>query len=372
MAVPILDLSAQHDPIRPQIDQAIAQVIDANAYVLGSFVETFEQSLAKAANVEHAVGVSSGTDALLVAMMAMGIGPGDEVITTPFTFFSTAGCISRLGAKPVFIDIDPRTYNLDPALIEAAVTPATKAIMPVHLFGLSADMDPINATAKRFGLKVVEDAAQAINAGYKGRKACSMSDAGCVSFYPSKNLAGPGDGGAVLTNDAELADKVRQMRNHGYTPGTPYDFGMVGGNFRLDALQAAVLSVKLPLLDAYTEGRRTNAERYTRKFEDTPLAEPFEPPEHKHVYNQYTIRVRDHGRDPMGDHLSACGIGNRVYYEKPLHLQTCYRHLGYAEGSLPEAEKAAKQVISIPCYPEMSREQQDEVISAVRDFFEGA
>jgi len=372
MAVPILDLTAQHEPIRTQIDAAIAAVLNENAYILGPHVEAFEQSLARACNVEHAIGISSGTDALLVAMMAMGIGPGDQVITTPFTFFSTAGCISRLGATPVFVDIDPRTYNLDPTLIESAITPATRAIMPVHLFGLSADMDPILATAKRFGLKVIEDAAQAIGAGYKGRKVCSMGDCGCVSFYPSKNLAGPGDGGAVLTNSADLADKVRQMRNHGYTPGTSYDFSMIGGNFRLDALQAAVLSVKLPLLEAYTRGRRENAERYTRKFENEPLTEPIEPPDLKHVYNQYTIRVRDHGRDPLAAHLSACGIGNRIYYEKPLHLQPCYKHLGYKPGSLPEAEKAAEQVLSIPCYPELTREQQDEVISAVRDFFEGA
>lgn len=371
MGVPLLDLSAQHQPIREQIDHAIAQVIDANGYILGPRVEAFEAELAAYCGVKHAVGVASGTDALLVSMMAMGIGPGDEVITTPFTFFSTAGSIVRLGAKPVFVDIDPRTFNIEPGAIEGAITPATKAIMPVHLFGLAADMDPIMAIARRFGLRVIEDAAQAIGAACKGRRVGSIGDVGCLSFYPSKNLAGIGDGGAVVTDNDDLAARILQLRNHGLEPGTGCSYTMVGGNFRLDGLQAAVLSVKLPLLESYTEARRANAARYTRKFEEARLSTPSEPSDFRHVFNQYTIRVRDDGREPLRHHLSACGVGNRIYYETPLHLQPCFRHLGYKAGSLPEAEKAADQVLSIPCYPELSREQQDAVITAVRDFFVG-
>ncbi len=371
MPVPILDLTAQHAPIRAQIDDAIRQVIDDNAYILGQHVLTFEENLAAACGTKHAIGVASGTDALLVAMMAMGIGPGDEVITTPFTFFCTAGCVSRLGATPVFVDIDPRTYNIDVDLIEAAVTPATKAIIPVHLFGLSADMDRILRIAKKYGLRVIEDAAQAINARYKGKTVGTMGDVGCLSFYPSKNLAGPGDGGAIITDNDDLAQRMVQLRNHGLRPGTGYEFTMIGGNFRLDAIQAAVLNVKLPYLDAYTEARRAHADRYTRKLEEENLAPPSEPGDYYHVYNQYTLRARGSGREPLRHHLTACEIGNRIYYEKPLHLQPCYKHLGYKPGSLPEAEKAADQVLSIPCFPEMTLEQQDQVITAVRQFFLG-
>ena len=371
MAVPLLDLTPQHRAIRDQINDAIRGVIDSNAYILGKPLTDFEAKLAESSGVKHAIGVSSGTDALLVAMMAMGIGPGDEVITTPFTFFCTAGCISRLGARPVFVDIDPRTYNIAPDAIEGAITPATKAIIPVHLFGLAADMDKIMPIAKRFGLRVIEDAAQAIGAGYKGTTVGGIGDVGTLSFYPSKNLAGIGDGGAVLTNNDDLADKITQLRNHGWQPGTGYDYPMIGGNFRLDGIQAAVLNVKLSLLDSYTEARRAHAERYTRKFEELRLTPPSEPAGLKHVYNQYTIRMRGDGREPMRHHLSAMGIGNRIYYEKPLHLQPCYKHLGYKPGSLPEAEKAADQVLSIPCFPELTREQQDEVITAVREYYVG-
>ncbi len=371
MAVPLLDLTAQHRAVRDQIDAALGAVIDANGYILSPFVAEFEEHLAQACGVKHAITVSSGTDALLVSMMAMGIGPGDEVITTPFTFFCTAGCIARLGARPVFVDIDPRTYNLEPDAIEGAITPATKAIIPVHLYGLPAQMDKVMAIARRFGLRVIEDAAQAIGAQYKNQRVGSIGDCCCLSFYPSKNLAGPGDGGAVITNNDDLADTIRQLRNHGLEPGTGYSYPMIGGNFRLDALQTAVLDVKLPLLDAYTESRRTHAARYTRKFEELRLTPPAEPGDRYHVYNQYTIRLRSGGREPLRAHLTAKGIGNRIYYEIPLHLQPCFRHLGYKPGSLPEAEKAAQEVLSLPCFPEMTREQQDEVITAVRDFFAG-
>jgi dTDP-4-amino-4,6-dideoxygalactose transaminase len=371
MAVPLLDLTAQHQAVRDQMDEALGAVIDANGFILSKFVTDFEEHLAEACGVKHAITVSSGTDALLVSMMAMGIGPGDEVITTPFTFFCTAGCISRLGARPVFVDIDPRTYNLEPDAIEGAITPATKAIIPVHLFGLPAAMDKIMAIARRFGLRVIEDAAQAIGARYKDQPVGTLGDCGCLSFYPSKNLAGPGDGGAVITDNDDLAKTIRQLRNHGLDPGTGYTYSMIGGNFRLDGLQTAALDVKLPMLEAYTEARRAHAHRYTRKFEELRLTPPAEPGDRFHVYNQYTIRMRSDGREPLRLHLNAVGIGNRIYYEIPLHLQPCFKNLGYKPGMLPEAEKAAREVLSLPCFPEMTREQQDEVITAVRDFFAG-
>lgn len=369
MAVPLLDLSQQHEQLRTKLRQTFDEVLTSGKYILGPYVEAFEEQLAQYTHTRHCIGVASGTDALLVAMMAMGIGPGDEVITTPFTFFCTAGCISRLGAKPVFVDIKPRTYNIDVDQIEAAITGATKAIIPVHLFGLPANMDPIMKVARAHNLKVIEDAAQALGARHNDRPVGSIGDCGTVSFYPSKNLAGFGDGGAVTTNDDELADRLRQLRNHGTSDGIHYP--NIGGNFRLDALQAALLSVKLPYLDGWADQRREHADRYGQLLEQEPLGTPFEAEQRHHVYNQYTVRVHAGMRDGLRKHLDACEIGNRIYYPVPLHRQPCYEKLGYGPGSLPIAEEAAEQVLSIPVYPEMTHDQQDAVVQGIREFFEG-
>ncbi len=368
MTVPLLDLHQQHESLMPQIRQAFDEVARSGQFILGRYVETFEQQFAEYLGVKHAVGVSSGTDALLAAMMAMGIGPGDEVVTTAFTFFATAGSIARVGATPVFVDINPRTYNIEAKDIEGAITDKTKAIMPVHLYGLSANMDPIMKTAEAHGLKVIEDAAQAAGARCLGRPVGSIGDVGCFSFYPTKNLAGMGDGGACTTNDDELAQKLREIRNHGADRAD--HFPVVGGNFRLDGLQAAVLSIKLPHLDRWCDQRREHADLYGKELEELAITTPFESHDRHHVYNQYTVRVRGKGmRDGLRHHLSACGIGSRVYYPAPLHRQPCFTHLGYDPGSLPFAEEASEQVLSLPAFPEMSVQQQDEVINCVRDFF---
>jgi len=369
MTVPMLDLSRQNQTLQPQLRQAFDEVIRSGQFILGEYVQRFEQELADYCGVKHAVGVSSGTDALLVAMMAMGIGPGDEVITTPFTFFATAGCIARLGAKPVFVDIHPRTYNIQSRDIEGAITDKTKAIVPVHLYGLSAKMDPIMNIAKTNGLKVIEDAAQAAGARYHDRPVGSIGDIGCFSFYPTKNLSGMGEGGACTTDDDELAQKIRDLRNHGADRAD--HFPVIGGNFRLHGLQAAVLSVKLPHLDSWCDKRREFADSYGRELEEVAITTPFESEQRHHVYNPYTVRVRGKGmRDGLRHHLSACGIGSRVYYPTPLHLQPCFAHLGCVEGSLPFAEEAAQQVLSLPIFPEMTTQEQDEVIQCVREFFD--
>ena len=367
MSVPLLDLSPQHEAIWPQLQQAFEDVTRSGQFILGKYVEAFEQQLAQYTGAKHAIGVTSGTDALLLAMMAMDIGPGDEVITTPFTFFCTAGCISRLGAKPVFVDINPRTYNLEVEDIVGAITRATKAILPVHLFGLPANMGPIMAIAKEHGLKVIEDAAQSLGARWGDQHVGTLGDCGAYSFYPSKNLAGLGDGGALVTNDDDLADRLRTLRNHGTSDG--YHYEQVGGNFRLSAIQAALLSVKLPLLDGYIEKRRGHAERYGRYFEELPVGTPFEAPQRHHVFNQYTLRCHGQSREPLRHHLDAHKIGNRIYYPVPLHLQPCYKNLHYTRDSMPMAEEAAEQVLSLPVFPEMTREQQDEVIASVHEFF---
>lgn len=368
MTVPLLDLNRQHESLMPQLRQAFDEVTRSGQFILGEYVQRFEQELAAYCGVKHAIGVSSGTDALVLAMMAMGIGPGDEVITTPFTFFATAGSIARLGAKPVFIDINPRTYNIQTADIQGAITKNTKAIIPVHLYGLSANMDAIMEVAKAHKLRVIEDAAQASGARFHGKPVGSIGDVGCFSFYPTKNLAGLGDGGAVTTNDDALAQKMRNLRNHGADRAD--NFPDVGGNFRLDGIQAACLSIKLPHLDEWCDKRREHADRYGRELEEVTITTPFEVQNRHHVYNQYTVRVRGKGmRDGLCHHLTACGIGNRIYYSQPLHLQPCFEHLGYAPGSLPFAEEASKQVLSLPAFPEMTTQEQDEVITCIRDFF---
>ncbi|MBM4043624.1 MAG: DegT/DnrJ/EryC1/StrS family aminotransferase [Planctomycetes bacterium] len=361
MKVPLLDLKRQYQSIRKDVDAAVGRVMESQFFILGPEVEAFEKEMAAYCGTKHAVGVASGTDGLLLALMAMGVGPGDEVVTSPFTFIATAESISRLGAKPVFVDIDPDTYNIRPDLIAQRITPRTKAILPVHLYGQCAEMDEINALARPRGLKVVEDTAQAVGADYKGRKSCSLGDAGCLSFFPSKNLGGAGDGGMVLTNDEGLAAKVRLLRAHGARQ--KYFHDIHGVNSRLDALQAAVLRVKLPHLDAWIRGRREKAAYYDqglRAVARTPVVR------HPHVYHQYVIRVKN--RDGLAKHLEQAGIGFGLYYPLPLHLQKCYAELGYKEGDLPASESAARDTIALPIFPELTREEQDYVISQIKAF----
>ena len=367
IAVPLLDLQAQYRPLREQLLAAIARVCDSQRFIMGPEIEALEQELAAYLGVAEAVAVSSGTDALLASLMALGIGPGDEVITSTYSFFATAGCVSRLGATPRLVDIDPVTYNVDPAAIRSALTPRTKAILPVHLFGLCADLDPILAIAAEAGVPVIEDACQAIGATCKGRQAGTIGDVGCFSFFPSKNLGGFGDGGLVTTNDARLAHELRLLRNHGMEPR--YYHERIGGNFRLDALQAAVLRVKLPHLSAWTTGRRKNAELYRVLFERHGLASlvtlPVEPPGYLHIYNQFIVRVPD--RDRVRAFLTAHGIGTEIYYPVPFHLQECFAPLGWVRGDFPEAEAAADSTIALPIYGELSEEQQDAVVRTLAD-----
>lgn len=361
MQVPLLDLKAQYATLKDEMLEAISGVLDTQVCIGGPLVAEFERRVAAVSNCRHAVGVSSGTDALLNALMSLEIGPGDEVITTPFTFFATVGCIVRVGARPVFADIDPRTYNIDPARIEECVTPRTKAIIPVHLYGQMADMDPIMAVAERHGLAVIEDAAQAISATYRGRKAGSVGTVGCFSFFPSKNLGGIGDGGMVVTNDADLYERLDLMRNHGAKP--KYYHKYVGGNFRLDPIQAAALMVKLPHLDAWSEARRQHAAVYDALFAGTAVQTPWISPDCVSIYNQYVVRVPE--RDALCKHLGAKGIGHAIYYPVPAHLQECFANLGYGEGDFPESEKAAREVVALPVYPEMTAEMQRTVADAV-------
>jgi len=369
-AVPLLDLQAQYRPIRPAILDALTRVADSQRFILGAEVEALEADLAEMLEVEHAVGLSSGTDALLAALMALGIGPGHEVITPTFSFFATAGTVSRLGATPVFVDIDPVTFNLDPVAVERALSPRTRAIMPVHLFGLTADMDPLLATARRVGLPVVEDAAQAIGSRYHGRPAGGLGTIGCFSFFPSKNLGAFGDGGLATTNDASLARELRLLRNHGAEP--KYVHERIGGNFRLDALQAAVLRVKAPHLAAWSEARRQNAERYRALFAEAGLADrvalPVTPAGLTHIYNQFVIRATD--RDALRAHLTAHHVGTEIYYPIPFHRQACFRNLPSSAEAFPVADAAAVSVLAIPIYGELTAAQQRRVVSVIADFFE--
>jgi dTDP-4-amino-4,6-dideoxygalactose transaminase len=364
MTVPLLDLKLQFSEIADEIRSAIEEVLESQRFIIGPIVADFEKEVAAYCGAKHAVGVSSGTDAILVSLMALEIGPGDEVITSPFTFFSTAGCISRVCARPVFVDIDPRTFNMNPALVEQAITRKTKAIVPVHLFGQCAEMDPILHVARKHNLYVVEDAAQAIGAKYKARHAGTMGDLGCFSFFPSKNLGGFGDGGMVVTNDAELAEKIRTLRVHGSKP--EYYYSLVGGNFRLDALQAAVLRVKLKYLDSWTQKRRQNAARYDQLFADLPVVTPHIKEHNFSVYNQYAIRAE--GRDDLKSFLKDAGIGTEIYYPLPLHLQKCYEPLRYRRGDFPEAEGAAAESLAIPVFPELTEQQQHYVVEQIAAF----
>ena len=364
MEVPLLDLRAQYATIKDEVLAAVSEVLDSQRCIGGPKVEELEKQIAAVSDCKYGVGVSSGTDAILNVLMSLEIGPGDEVITTPFTFFATVGCIARVGARPVFVDIDPQTYNIDPALIEAAVTDKTKAIMPVHLFGQMADMDPIMEVARKHDLAVIEDAAQSITSTYKGRKAGSVGTAGCFSFFPSKNLGGIGDGGMVVTNDEALHKRLVMMRNHGMAP--KYYHKYVGANFRLDPIQAAALLVKLPHLDEWSQGRRDNAAYYNEKFAGTVVRTPYISPDCETIYNQYCIRVPR--RDEVVAHLHALRIGCEIYYPVPAHLQECFAYLGYRRGDFPESEKAAGEIMALPVYPELTDEMQDAVAEQILTF----
>lgn len=361
MKVPLLDLKAQYAGLRDEIMRAVGEVLESQVCILGPRVEELEKKVAELSDCRYAVGMSSGTDALLAAFMALGIGSGDEVITTSFTFFATAGCVSRTGALPVFVDIDPRTFNIDPNKLEAAITPRTRAIVPVHLFGQMCDMDPIMEIANRHGIPVVEDAAQAISATYEGRKAGSIGAIGCFSFFPSKNLGGAGDGGMCVTNDAKLHEMLLLMRSHGSKP--KYYHKYVGGNFRLDPLQAAVLLVKLPHLDSWSAARRRNASLYDKAFAGSSVVTPFIHPDCVSIYNQYSIRV--HGRDALRKALTDAGIGTEIYYPVPMHKQECFQGACRVVGSLEQSEAAANEVLALPIYPELNPEQVEHVAQAV-------
>jgi dTDP-4-amino-4,6-dideoxygalactose transaminase len=365
--VPLLDLEAQYLPLRDEILAAITRVCDSQRFIMGPEVEGLERELASYLEVPEAIAVSSGTDALLAAFMVLGLGPGDEVVTSTYSFFATAGCVARVGATPVLVDIDPATFNLDPAGVRAAVTPRTRAIVPVHLYGLCADMDPIMDVARARGIPVIEDAAQAIGATYKGRQAGSIGTLGCFSFFPSKNLGAFGDGGLITTSDRALAKEVRLVRNHGAEP--KYFHKRVGANFRLDALQAAVLRVKLPHLARWTAMRQANAARYDALITAAGLSGritlPFAPADRRHIFNQYIVRVPH--RDRVRAFLSDRGIGTEIYYPVPFHLQECFSSLGHTRGDFPHAEAAADSTLALPIYGELTADQQAAVVSALAD-----
>ena len=368
MQVPLLDLRGQFSALKPEIMKAMEELCDSQLFILGPKVAEFESEVAAYSGAAGACGVTSGSDALLIALMAEGVKAGDEVITTPFTFFATAGAIARVGAKPVFVDIDPVTFNIDASKIEEKITPRTKAIIPVHLFGQMAEMEPIMTIAGAHGLIVIEDAAQAIGAEYKGRRAGSVGDYGCFSFFPSKNLGGFGDGGMVTANSAELIERLKIFRNHGMNPKYYHHF--VGGNFRLDALQAAVLSIKLKHLDSWTEGRQKNAEEYRRIFAanglDGKVVLPSEAPyTTRHIYNQFSILVKDGRRDAVKAALQAANVGCDIYYPVPLHMQECFAGLGYRKGDLPVSEAVADEILALPIYPESTAAMREYVVATI-------
>jgi dTDP-4-amino-4,6-dideoxygalactose transaminase len=370
LAVPALDLKAQFQSIREEIEAAVRRVIESQHFVMGPEVSGFENEMARFCGVSHAVGCASGSDALLLPLLALGIGPGDEIVTTPYSFFATAGAIWRTGARPVFVDIEPDTFNLDASRLEAAIGLRTKAIIPVHLFGQSADMDPISAIAQAHSLTVLEDAAQSIGAEYQGRRCGCLGHAAAFSFYPSKNLGGFGDAGLVSTIDSQLAERIARLRVHGMEP--KYCHLEVGFNSRLDALQAAVLRVKLRYIEQWSKARRAVAARYRELFDSFGLAGtvqlPVERPGRLHVYNQFVIRVPSGARDALRSHLSSRRIGTEIYYPIPLHLQPCFASLGHSPGDFPRSERAAQQTLAIPMYPELTEEAQYHVVGSIAEF----
>ena len=380
MPVPLLDLNAQNLALEPELKAAFERVLRHGQFILGKEVTQFEEAIAKLTGAKHAIGVSSGTDAILLALMAAGIGPGDEVLCPSYTFFATAGCVARVGAKPVFVDADPITFNLDVADVERRITPRTKAIIPVHLFGQSAAMDEVLALARQHNLRVIEDTAQSMGAAYRGRQLGTIGDIGTYSFFPSKNLGAFGDAGLLVTNDDGLAERSRLLRTHGSKP--KYYHKLVGGNFRLDALQAALLAVKLPHYASYTERRRANAGYYTAQLRGLPgvalvnestagakILLPVALPGNDHIWNQYTLRVTGAGRrDALRTLCDARKVGTEIYYPVPMHAQECFKYCGCQPSDLPVAMQLAGEALSVPIYPELNRVQQDEVIAVLRDF----
>ena len=365
MSIPFIDLSVQHRSIRKELRSAVSKVFDSQRFILGRNVAELEARFTRETGAKYAVGLASGTDALYLALLALGIGPGDEVLTTAFSFFATAGTISRTGAKPVFVDIDPDTFNLDPKKISASLTKRSKAVVPVHLFGLLCDMNAVLKIAKAKSLMVVEDAAQAYGAQVHGKKAGSMGDAGCFSFYPTKNLGGAGDGGMLTTSSFETAEKVRILRDHGSRK--KYIHEEIGTNSRLDEIQAAVLLVKLKYIDRWNALRKKHAEAYNKAFQGLPLQTPQTPKGYTHVFHLYSIVTEK--RDLLADYLKKEGIHTGVYYPLPLHLQPCYRSLGYKKGDLPVSEHAVSNILSLPMYPELSQKDREAVCRAIRKFF---
>ncbi|MAH81570.1 MAG: transcriptional regulator [Rickettsiales bacterium] len=366
--IPLLDLNAQYENIKEEVKSKLLEIFDSKWFINGPEVDALEENIARYCNVKYAVGVSSGSDALIVALMTLNIGQNDEVITTPFSFFATAGSISRVGAKPIFCDINPDTFNIDPDQIESKITSRTKAIMPVHLFGQCADMDKITKIANKHNLSIIEDAAQAIGSSYISenglKKAGSFGDIGCFSFFPSKNLGACGDGGVITTNNEELFHKIKSLRNHGEVKR--YHHQYVGGNFRLDAIQAAVLNIKINHLDKQHEGRKKNANFYNKNLSEA-TNKPIIFEKCNTIYNQYTLKVKN--RDNFQQYLNDFTIGNNIYYPIPLHLQECFKSLKYKEGDFPNAEKAAKEVISLPIYSELTTEQLEYVSQVVNNYF---
>jgi dTDP-4-amino-4,6-dideoxygalactose transaminase len=369
--IPILDLHAQYHVIGREIEEAVNAVLKSQQYILGPEVKELEKEIAAYCESKYAIGCASGSDAILLALMAYEIGEGDEVITTPYTFFATAGAVARLGAKPVFVDIEEDTFNLDVSQLEAAITPRTKAIMPIHLFGQCAGMDEINEIAGRFTIPVIEDAAQAIGAEYRGRRAGSLGDVAAFSFYPSKNLGGAGDGGMLTTNDGAVAAKLFALRAHGAKKKYFHDY--VGVNSRLDSLQAAILRVKMKYLDSWSNKRKANAELYEQYFAESGLLDrrivklPMALPQMRHVYNQYVIRVPR--RDELKTWLKEQGIGTEIYYPLSLHEQVCFAYLGYKAGDFPRSEKAAMSSLAIPIFPELSEEDQQYIVALIKEFY---
>ncbi|NOT35304.1 MAG: DegT/DnrJ/EryC1/StrS family aminotransferase [Candidatus Eisenbacteria bacterium] len=364
MSVPLLDLQAQYATLKDDMDAAIHRVLDSARFIGGPEVTGLETEIARYSQSPHAIACASGTDALILALRAVGVGPGDEVVTTGYSFFATAGTVVNIGATPVFVDIDPRTYNVDPHRLEAAITPRTKAVIAVHLYGQCCDLTVVKAVCDKHDLYLIEDAAQAIGSEWEGKRAGSVGDFGCFSFFPSKNLGGAGDGGMVTAQDEALADRVRLLREHGARP--KYYHSIVGTNSRLDAIQAAILRVKLKHLDRWSEARARNAALYNKLFEGTRVGRPYHDPRSRHIYNQYVVRFEN--REGLRQHLNDRQVGNEVYYPVPLHLQQCFANLGYKPGDLPQSEAAANETLALPIYPELTEDQIRYTASTVIEF----